>query len=476
MKVRLPLFTRVVGWFFLSVVVVGAAVLVLFRQQFQLDASSLVRIESRERLHAVARLLIPEIRSAEREEWTALLEKFSEAYGVTFLICDHEGAPLAGPARDIPGDVASAAAALTSPGAGRRGPPRPGMERGGPRPLPPQFTLKTNNPRRYWAGIAIPVSREDLGPEAHGALIAVSDSLAGNAFFFDPRPWIVVLAALVALSAALWIPMVRGITSPISKITKATHDIARGKFDVKVDVRRTDELGDLAASINDMAARLDALVKGQKRFLGDVAHELASPVGRIQLALGILQEKLGGAEKERVGDVVEEAEHMAALVDELLAFSRAEITPGKVRLEPVEIEPVLRRVADREGGGAAVSVRAEAGLTARADAELLSRALANLVRNAVRYAGGAGPIVVEGRRENGKVFIDVRDGGPGVPAADLPRLFEPFFRPDPSRERATGGVGLGLAIVKTCVATCGGDVSARNLSPGFSVTVELDAA
>jgi len=123
-----------------------------------------------------------------------------------------------------------------------------------------------------------------------------------------------------------------------------------------------------------------------------------------------------------------------------------------------------------------IQLEIPADVVARADPELLTRALANLLRNAVCYAGEAGPITVTARRQQDTVLITVADCGPGVPASDLPRLFDPFYRVDASRDRATGGVGLGLAIVKTCVETCGGVVACRNREPsGLEVTIQLQA-
>jgi len=109
-----------------------------------------------------------------------------------------------------------------------------------------------------------------------------------------------------------------------------------------------------------------------------------------------------------------------------------------------------------------------------ADPELLARALANIIRNAIKYTGDAGPIHVSAKREGNKIEIQVKDSGPGVPDDLVKHLFEPFFRPEPSRDPCSGGVGLGLAIVKTCIETCKGTVSARNLKPkGFAITVTL---
>src|SRR5207253_1032338 len=108
--------------------------------------------------------------------------------------------------------------------------------------------------------------------------------------------------------------------------------------------------------------------------------------------------------------------------------------------------------------------------------DLLLRSIANLIRNAIRYAGLAGPITISAERIGDTVVIKVADCGPGVPDDALAQLFDPFYRPEAARTRETGGVGLGLAIVKTCVESCGGTVSCRNCKPGFEVSVTLKGA
>jgi two-component system sensor histidine kinase CpxA len=121
-----------------------------------------------------------------------------------------------------------------------------------------------------------------------------------------------------------------------------------------------------------------------------------------------------------------------------------------------------------------VQIQIPDSLSVLAQPELLSRALSNLVRNAVRYAGQAGPITVSALRRDDTVVVAVADQGPGVPEASLQQIFDPFFRAEPSRSRDTGGVGLGLAIVKTCVEACQGTVSATNRMPkGLEVQIVL---
>jgi len=286
---------------------------------------------------------------------------------------------------------------------------------------------------------------------------------------------IIVAAAVMLISALLWIPLVRNITRPLARMTHAAEEIAKGRFDVRINEPRADEIGRLGSSINHMTSRLCGFVKGQKSFLGDVAHELGSPIARIQIGLGILEQHVDANNRKQVVDVMEDVTHMSNLVNELLCFSRAEMDTAKVMLNTIELLPVLQRAVQRESMPTTeIITKIDPKIRVIADPELLARALANIIRNAVKYAGDAGPIHVSAKREGNKIEIQVKDSGPGVPDDLVEQLFEPFFRPEPSRDRCSGGVGLGLAIVKTCIETCKGTVSARNLKPkGFAVTITL---
>jgi two-component system sensor histidine kinase CpxA len=225
-----------------------------------------------------------------------------------------------------------------------------------------------------------------------------------------------------------------------------------------------------------MTSRLSAFVKGQKRFLGDVAHELGSPIARIQFGLGALEQRVDGKSRKRVIEVMEDVDHLSKLVNELLAFSRADLKSTTFKLEKIDLLPVVQAAVKREGTPAVkITTKINPEIRVVASADLLTRALANLIRNAVKYAGDAGPIDVTAQKKIDIVEIEVRDKGSGVPADLLDQLFEPFFRPEASRDRDSGGVGLGLAIVKTCIETCKGTVSAANLQPnGFVVTITLN--
>jgi two-component system sensor histidine kinase CpxA len=245
-----------------------------------------------------------------------------------------------------------------------------------------------------------------------------------------------------------------------------------------LSVKRQDELGLLGSSINRMAARLGAFTHGQKRFLGDVAHELRSPLGRMQRALGILDRKVDESGAEYIKDIADDVKVMSGLTDGLLEFAKAEMRQGAVTLGPVNVADVVWRAVKAEGRpGVEVNVDVDPMLMVNAETECLFRAVANVIRNAIRYAGEAGPIVVGASRHHGEVNLTVMDAGPGVPVESVDQIFEPFYRLEYARDRESGGAGLGLAIVKSCVEACGGRVSCKNLTPkGLEVSLVLASA
>lgn len=496
---RLPtstLFAKILSWFFLNLLLVAAVLTFFFAFQPQVDLHQFFGQQGSDRLRAAGMLIAHDLNQARSEKWPDILGRHGAIHGVDFVLVLRDGAIFSPALKTLPKEVM-----LRSQDVLRRKGPRQGMRRflreedafneqcrseamkkcpekfhppegHGDRP---HLIMRSKEPTRYWFGTKIPLLPDAQHHPMPGLLLAVSDSITGNGFFFDPLPWMVVAATVLLISVLLWIPLVRNITKPLVRMTRAAEEIAKGNFNISINEPRADEIGRLARTINNMTARLADFVKGQKRFLGDVAHELGSPVARIQFGLGVLEQRLEGGNQERVRDVMEDVEEMSRLIRELLAFSRAEMNSGTVELEQILLLPVAETAVRREGTPAArITVQIDPELSALASADLLIRALANLLRNAVKYAGEAGPILVAAQEKDGQVILTVKDSGPGVAEEHLDRLFDPFFRPEPSRDRDSGGVGLGMAIVKTCVAACKGTVSARNREPkGFAVTITL---
>jgi two-component system, OmpR family, sensor histidine kinase CpxA len=361
------------------------------------------------------------------------------------------------------------------PDAGRREPPTFKMSAG--EPHSGRFVVRAGTPSAYWVGMRVPFVSSERGFPIPAKVVARVSSMWGLLHLLNLQSWVLAGTAVLLLSVLFWLPLVRGITRSVGQLTSATERIAEGRFETRVKTHRRDELGKLGESVNRMATRLDAHMNGQKRFLGDVAHELCSPLARLQMATGILGEQAPPSLQDTVSDVREEVQQMSSLVNELLAFTKAGLRPRDVVCQPLDVGAIAREVLGREDVGRQVSLNIAEGMQAIAEPELLARALANLVRNALRYAGEAGPIVMRAKSENRQVTITVEDNGPGVPAADIDRLGEPFFRPELARTREAGGVGLGLAIVRNSIVACGGEVRFANRVPrGFQAEIRLKAA
>jgi two-component system sensor histidine kinase CpxA len=485
--VRIPLYGRLFGWFLLTAGVLALVLFLGWRHQFGGGGEWLLNGPAGQRVQALGEFAHAELRAAPTPlAWDGVLDRLGQSHGLRLALHEGNGRRLAGPDLRAPPEVMEL---LAGPGAPRPGPPE---ERGrGPaawRPAPGpvaasgaadwrRHLVTTRDPARHWLVVRLPGL--DLG-RLHPvpvSLVGELPSLTAGGLLLDPLPWALGAAGAFLLCALLWWPFVRGLTRSIRATAGATAAVAEGRFDVRVEARRRDELGDLAAAVNRMAGRLEGFVNGQKRFLGDVAHELCAPLARVQMSLGILEQRVTPDAAAPLEDLRVEVQQMSGLVHELLSFSKAGLHPAAVSLRPVDVAELARRVVRREGGEARVSLQIDPGLRARTEPELLSRALANLVRNALQHAGMEAAVGLRAERSEGGVAVEVFDDGPGVPPEELPRLFDPFYRVDTSRDRRTGGTGLGLAIVKTCVEACGGTVSARLRQPrGLSVRLLLPAA
>lgn len=492
MKPTSSLFTKILSWFFLNLILVVAVLSIFFAFQPYVNLHAIFGQQGKHRLRTAGMLISHDLNLTAPENWSEVLARHAKIHRVDFVMVLEDGSRFSSTNEELPEKVMARARGVLGPR-----PPRPPEDHaigdigdfpkgenirrkplrhpdpGGRKPL----MMRTPNPTRYWSGIRIPVSIGPLRPPAPALLLAMSDSVSGHGFFFDPLPWILVAAAVILISVLFWIPMVRNITRPLARMTRATEEIAKGHFDAIIHESRADEIGRLARAINHMTARLSAFVKGQKRFFGDVAHELGSPISRIQFGLGALEQRVEKKNRTRVIEVMEDVDHLSKLVSELLAFSRADMRSNTVKLERIDLLPVVQAAVKREVTPTAkIITRIGPSIRVVASSELLTRALSNLIRNAVKYAGAAGPIYVSAEKRKDAVEIEVRDNGSGVPEELLDQLFEPFFRPEPSRDRDSGGVGLGLAIVKTCVEACKGRVSAANLQPnGLAVTIILNS-
>lgn len=508
---QFPLLAKVLGWLVLHLIILGLSFFVFVRWQLGMGLDSLLSGSAGERLASFGDTVVSNIADLPPRKWNEAIRPIAEKKKLMAAVLDPAN-PDDFPC-PVPPNVLERARTATPPqrpdagppGAGPGRPLRPRFNQPGGRPpqrdfdegegppppleeagfaspdagpavfLPksrPAFLMRADNGDGYWAGVLLhmpPVREKQRRP---AMMLVRADRLDGSGMFFDFKPWLLGGIAVLLLSVAFWTPFVWGITRYVRRLTSAADRIASGSFQVSLPPRGNDELGNLGRTIESMASRLDHLISGQKRFLGDAAHELCAPLARIRTGLGILEMKLQGADSTALASIEADTAELAALVNEILAFSRAGNRSPVLRM--VEVEPLAQEVIARESADAEVECSVPAGLQVMADPTLLGRAVGNLVRNAVIHAGPRPKISIIAAETADHVTITVSDNGPGVPASELPRIFEPFYRLDRSRSRDTGGSGLGLAIVRSAVESCGGETSA-SLPPGggFSVTLRL---
>ncbi len=427
------------------------------------------------RILAIGTETARKLAEAPEADWDSILAALGARYESTFWLTDAFGVPIAGAHDPFPPEVRQHFP--------RRPPREPHPEDAdGPEPPrrhvppPPVFVAMSEGPVRYWVAARMPAPGRD-GLKRPVTLVLATGSILNPHLFFDWRLLAGVALGAVAISAVCWLPFLRGLTRTIRELDKTAETIAEGQFSVRTPVRRRDELGHLGTQVNRMAGRLEGYVARQKRFLGDIAHELCAPLARVQASIGVLGQKAGSEHAPRIQALEDEVEYLAGLVNELLHFSRAALLT-RVDLQPVRVEDAVRRAVERESPSLeAVEVAVPPDLTVLANETMFTRSLANLVRNSIRHAGTAGPIRVSARGEGETIAVTVADSGPGVPESEIERIFEPFYRPEASRSRETGGAGLGLAIVKSGIESCRGSIECRNADPhGLEVTIRLPSA
>ncbi|MBK8070762.1 MAG: HAMP domain-containing protein [Ramlibacter sp.] len=302
------------------------------------------------------------------------------------------------------------------------------------------------------------------------------------------RPRFIGWATLAALLGITWAAYayVRGLLRPLDDIRVGAQRFGLGVFDAPIPVRRRDELGDLAADVNTMASSIHQMLEAKRGLLLAISHELRSPLTRARVHTELLPEAPPDIAARRAA-LLRDLGEMRDLVSELLESERLGQGHAALHLEPTDLAALVREVAAGleihdtgvgEGGPSVVRLALADALPSLAlDRTRVRLLVRNLLDNALRHNAGAGqPPQVTLQRGGTEVVLTVRDYGPGVDESALPHLTEPFWRPDASRERATGGVGLGLYLCKLVVQAHGGRLTLRNVGagqPGFEACVEF---
>ncbi|MBA6391050.1 HAMP domain-containing protein [Colwellia sp. BRX10-3] len=294
--------------------------------------------------------------------------------------------------------------------------------------------------------------------------------------------WLRLAIPVIISSILLWL-LTRSLTKPLIAMQKAAARFGDGEFTARIPLiaQRNDEIGACAVSFNLMAEKLEQNIGSHQRLMADVSHELRSPMTRLQIALGLAQQN--NISEDLLHKHLQRCELEVARLDEMisnvLSLSRMENTISQMELMTVDLKQLLTLcIEDAQyiANEKSITIAFEYPETAllQADANLLSSAINNILINAIKYSHKNQQVKVYLIKTNSHFVINIMDTGSGVPANDLPKLFEAFYRVAQSRERTTGGTGLGMAIAKQAIVAHNGNISAQNNSEnGLTVTIEL---
>jgi signal transduction histidine kinase len=277
-----------------------------------------------------------------------------------------------------------------------------------------------------------------------------------------------LLSTLIALALSIFVGwwLSRRITQPVQQLNAAVEAVAEGRFDQAVRIHSRDEIGRLSQTFNDMTSRLQAARQMQVDFVADVSHELRTPLTSIKGTIETLREgAVNDLEvRDRFLETVEtETDRLIRLVNDLLVLSRADSAALNLRRKPTDMGRLVQALADRlaeQARALDLTIRVEIDLDvplAWADADRIEQVLLNLMDNAIKYSRPQGTITLRvSTSQDNRVLVQVQDKGIGIPAVELPRLGQRFYRAD--KARARGGHGLGLAIAQSLIQAHGGEL------------------
>jgi two-component system OmpR family sensor kinase len=285
-----------------------------------------------------------------------------------------------------------------------------------------------------------------------------------------PPPSLVfpVLMVLAVVGISSWLTA-RSLARPLRRLSETAYAFGSGVLDARMRMKRYDELGEVALAFDEMADRVTGLLRAEKELLANVSHELRTPLARIHVAVDLASEGDVEMARESLGEIAEDLAELERIVDDVLSAARLSLRDGRatlgavrpLRIERVDVGSLLRRSTAKFRSAYPTrrlnTVFPETGPVIMADGVLLRRVIDNLLDNAHKYTENPEQeISLSASSEFGSLHVEVRDQGVGMSAEDVERAFEPFFRADRSRARATGGLGLGLTLARRIIEAHGG--------------------
>jgi signal transduction histidine kinase len=322
-----------------------------------------------------------------------------------------------------------------------------------------------------------------MGQGVGAGRTAVSDLFTSFQASFNEALLLALLAAgVVAILVSLLLS--RGVVAPVRILTSASQRIADGHYGERVQPVGADELGQLAHSFNQMAEKLEQVESMRRQLIGDVSHDLRTPLTAIKGSMEGLMDGVLPATPETYQQIHLEADRLARLVDDLQELSRVEAGAYPLEIRPVSISSLVESSLKRFATQAlAKGIEIHSDLPADlplvlADQDRITQVLTNLVGNAMQYTSKGGKVTILARQQGDEIHISVADTGIGIPADHLPHLFTRFYRVDKSRSRQSGGgSGIGLTIARALVEAHGGHIRAESEGEGkgskFTFTLKM---
>lgn len=351
------------------------------------------------------------------------------------------------------------------------------------------FVLVTND--RYKIGEQVPQSslEEGVAIKDNGRVVGVLVPLP-SPFEGQPRElefiertnltlfYGALIGAVIAL--VLGIILSRTLTRPIRELTQATHAVSEGDLSQQVPVRSKDELGELAQAFNKMSSELSRSVNARKQMTADIAHELRTPLSLILGHAEAVHDGVLPPTHENFEIIREEAARLEHLINDLRTLSLADAGELSIQLQTIEPQRLIHEVsslyqyqAQRKNITLDLDIAPDLP-NVEVDPGRMTQVITNILDNALRHTLEGGRIVLSAREVDDMVELSVQDSGSGLTLDEIDRIFERFYRADPSRQREDGGSGLGLAIARSIVQAHGGQVSAESeAGAGLKVKIRL---
>lgn len=332
--------------------------------------------------------------------------------------------------------------------------------------------------------LAVPVmsgTKENLS--IHGAVLISANIEDLYSSYRVLRLKVILISALAGISGVL-VSMFAGyrLSSPLNKLIRFSRRLSRGHLGETIRIKRKDEIGQLAETINFLSTDLHRLETNRRRFIGDVSHELKTPLASIKALVEslLLRDECPSDHREFLGDVIGEVDRLSSIITRLLTFTRLE--EEMLRSKPQEflkiVEETVRVMKPlAQSHRVVIENRITEDMIIECDKDLVQEMLVNLIDNSIKYRDknkDISLITLSASVANDKLLFRIQDNGIGIPEDDLPNIFEGFYRSERSRSKEVEGYGIGLAIVKRIIELHRWDINAESTrGSGTAITITI---